>query len=421
MREALLTFLVATFVLLLVAMVKRAVGGSRSLALPASGTGRKRRSSTPAMKVKDSRKILKKPAMVTRKDSLKTLKKPPSSLVTMPTMTSTPRSTCKKPATAARQISTRSRPGHQRLSRSEGALKLRKGAVITNSARGLIPLQGSAPARLAPTSATKTSSARVSKTPPSGSATTDARRRAMAAAKSMNLMLMMSPPSAELKKELGDRSANAALPRSAYEQPKADAPQPSQTVLRVPGSKSSPLAALSVRQALAVERAGTHGESRSSPGDLLSQPSLCERITTNDATESQYWKSLQKLYEHIRENDIPDPATPLELGLCVLDYIDFLFVTSENTSPPSVIVAAIEKLVPRILEMPHICKRIHKAIAGWVKRAPGSERFPVPKLAVHAVVGDLLSRAKPLHALAARSRCPATCARPTWTLCWSRS
>ena len=51
--------------------------------------------------------------------------------------------------------------------------------------------------------------------------------------------------------------------------------------------------------------------------------------------------------------------------------------------------------------MPHICKRIHKAIAGWVKRAPGSERFPVPKLAVHAVVGDLLSRAKPLHALAA--------------------
>ena len=150
----------------------------------------------------------------------------------------------------------------------------------------------------------------------------------MAAAKSMNLMLMLSPPSAELTKELVNRSANTALPRSAYEQPKADAPQPNQTVLRVPGTKSSPLAALSVRHALVVERAGTHVESRSSPGDLLSQPSLCERITTNDATESQYWKSLQKLYEHIRSNDIPDPATPLELGLCAPDYIDFLFATS---------------------------------------------------------------------------------------------
>ena len=184
----------------------------------------------------------------------------------------------------------------------------------------------------------------------------------MAAAKPMNLMLMLAPPTDELTKELVNRSARTALSLSAYQQSTADVPQPSQTALRVPGAKASPLAALSVRQALAVERAETHGESRSSPGDLLSQPSPCERITTNDATESQYWKSLQKLYEHIRENDIPDPATPLELGLCVLDYIDFLFVTSENTSPPSVIVAAIEKLVPRILEMPHICKRIHKAI-----------------------------------------------------------
>ena len=364
MKGTLPTCLAAIFGLHLVATVKCAAVGSRSRVPTVSGTGRKRRSSTPAMKVKNARKILK-PAVAMKKSSAKILKKPSSSRVTTPVAVAkkkAPRVACKKPASAARRTGNRSRPGYQRLSRIKGAVKLRKGAGIINSARGLIPLQGSAPARLAPTSATKTSSARVSKTPPSGSATTDARRRAMAAAKSMNLMLMMSPPSAELKKELGDRSANAALPRSAYEQPKADAPQPSQTVLRVPGSKSSPLAALSVRQALAVERAGTHGESRSSPGDLLSQPSLCERITTNDATESQYWKSLQKLYEHIRENDIPDPATPLELGLCVLDYIDFLFVTSENTSP--VIVAAVEKLVPRILGLPHICKRIHKAIAG---------------------------------------------------------
>ena len=150
----------------------------------------------------------------------------------------------------------------------------------------------------------------------------------MAAAKSMNLMLMSAPPVSELTRELVNRSAKIALPRSAYQLPTADAPQPSQTVLRAPGAKASPLAALSVRQALAVGRAGTHGESRSSPGDLLSQPSPCERITTNDATESQYWKSLQKLYEPTRSNDIPDPATPLELGLCAPDYIDFLFATS---------------------------------------------------------------------------------------------
>ena len=288
MKGTLPTCLVAIFGLLLVAMAKCAVGGSRSRALPASGTGHKRQSSTPAMKVKDARKILKKPALLTIKDSSKILKKPPSSLVTMPTMTSTPRSTCKKPATAARQRSNRSRPGYQRLSRSEGALKLRKGAGIINSARGRIPLQGSVPARLAPTSAMKISSARVSKTPLSGSGTADARHRAMAAAKSMDLMWMLSPPSAELTQEIVNRSGRTALPRSAYQQPTADAPQPSQTVLRVPGAKSQPLAAFSVRQAPAVKRVGTHGESRSSPGDLRSQPSLCERITTNEATESQY-------------------------------------------------------------------------------------------------------------------------------------
>ena len=144
------------------------------------------------------------------------------------------------------------------------------------------------------------------------------------------------------------------------------------SVIRMPGGRSSSLSTLTARQTVANERVSKHGSQVHSIRDLATQPSLCERITTADSTEGSYLKALDDLWRHIEETGMEDPTTPEMLAYTVLDYIDFLFVTSENTSPPSTVVAAVEKLVPRILELPHICKRIHKAIAGWVKRALGS-------------------------------------------------
>ena len=84
--------------------------------------------------------------------------------------------------------------------------------------------------------------------------------------------------------------------------------------------------------------------------------------------------------------------------LQLLDFLDVLFLAGASHADGKKVHAALNDLIPKLKSVPYLQERIKRGLNGWHKRAPDMQRDPIVEEAVMAVIGEMLSRRKSLHA-----------------------
>lgn len=138
--------------------------------------------------------------------------------------------------------------------------------------------------------------------------------------------------------------------------------------------------------------------------DATSHPSACETLRQLDPARDDYRTRLELLEKWRVEDQIPPATTPIQVILLMLQYVDALFFSGLAHADASKTWAAVQAMIPKVLEYPQLALRVKHAIEGFDKRAPAGSRDCPPEEVVFAVVGWLLWKDRPLAALCELTR-----------------
>jgi hypothetical protein len=141
-----------------------------------------------------------------------------------------------------------------------------------------------------------------------------------------------------------------------------------------------------VRSLVATGASGLQGSSSRPPLSIL------EEAAVRPATRLQYITQL-RLFRDWCQWTGRDWSNPQELDSILVEYFTSLYQDGLHRVAGGTTLAAIKHFLPTFgIDASCRFPRADRALKGWAKLAPGAQRLPLPRVAVFAIAGWLMSQ-----------------------------